>query len=70
MAADSHHLGEVTAAVDAAFSGTDDTARGDGTRSAHGIERGLARVVGAFEIHDHGLGAAVGGGTHGPAAAV
>ncbi len=70
MAADSHHLGEIDAAVGGAFSGTDDVGPGDGTRSAQAIERGLASVVGAFEVHDHGLGAAVGGGTHNPRGAV
>jgi predicted GNAT family acetyltransferase len=70
MAPDSHHLGEVSATVGAAFSGTDDVGTGDGSRSAQAIERGLASVVGAFEVRDHGIGGAVGGGTHNPRGAV
>lgn len=66
MAADSHHLGDVTGAVHAAFGGTDEVTPGDGSRAAKGIEAGTSRLVGAFEVHDHGLGPAVGGGTHNP----
>lgn len=66
MAADSRHLAETRAAVDAAFRGSDETAVTDGVRIAAAIDAGLSRVVGAFEVHDDGLGTAIGAGTHNP----
>ncbi|MEI2776276.1 MAG: GNAT family N-acetyltransferase [Tetrasphaera sp.] len=64
---DSHHLGEVGAAVHAGFAGTDEVGEArDGSGVAGRIEAGLTTLGGAIEIKDHGLGAAAGGGSHNP----
>lgn len=54
-------LGEVTAAVDAGFRESDEVEPPRYRPSAATVERGLLRMVGAFEG-----GAAIGGGSHGP----
>jgi GNAT superfamily N-acetyltransferase len=60
--ADDPGIGEVVAAVDAGFEGTDEVAARPATRQPRLMRAGLLAMAGAYDD----AGRAVGGGSHGP----